>query len=69
MKRRFSIRTLLLLTIFVAIGCAIWPSVYDHFGISVPGGSPQYYLDDDIQYFPAATPSNLGEKQLKVENP
>jgi hypothetical protein len=60
MMRRFQIRSLLLLTILVAIGCAILPSVSDHFRITVPGGRPHYYLDDDIQYF---EPINPDERQ------
>ncbi|MCU0717062.1 MAG: hypothetical protein MUD03_13135 [Pirellula sp.] len=45
-------------TFVVAMGCVIWPFASPYFLITVPGGKPQYYLDDDVQYFPAPSPSN-----------
>jgi hypothetical protein len=74
MNKQFSIGALMLLTLFVAIVCVIWPFVSHCFQTTVPGDKAQYFIVDDVQYFPANANSQseneaTGRNAPNSENP
>ena len=42
------------------------PIVQNWLSPTIPGGSFQYYLDDDVQYFPFEPPSKLANGAVVI---